>query len=315
MLEILSITGVIFILIGLGFASVKLGLFSAADVGTLGKYVVYFALPALIYRAIGSRQIEEIANPVYLVSYLAGAVIAFWFGYVWSRRMAGNGPMTSTFWAMGMACPNSGFVGYPVLLMALPGVASTALALNIVAENVVLIPMVLIMIEYARGKSTDRNLALQILGRLMRNPIVIAFLVGMVGMVLEIELPPVLARPIELIAGSSAAVSLVSIGGSLALVQVGRLDPALMMITFGKLILHPLAVAGVLFLFGLFGFGLADPELRAAVILSAAMPVMAIYPILAQQNGEGQTASVALLMMTVMAMATLSAALWVLTPT
>jgi hypothetical protein len=38
--------------------------------------------------------------------------------------------MASIFQSMGMSCSNSGYVGYPILLVAMPAIASTALALH-----------------------------------------------------------------------------------------------------------------------------------------------------------------------------------------
>ena len=79
----------------------------------------------------------------------------------------------------------------------------------------------------------------------------------------------------------------------------------------GKLLAHPLAVAGAFALFGALGFSL-DGELVAAGILLAAMPAMGVYPILAAQYGEGPPAAVAMLAMTVLSFFTLGAFLWTL---
>ncbi|MBA4265878.1 MAG: permease, partial [Comamonadaceae bacterium] len=45
MLEIFTITGPIYLCIAAGFASVRWGLFSAADVRVLGRFVIQIALP------------------------------------------------------------------------------------------------------------------------------------------------------------------------------------------------------------------------------------------------------------------------------
>ena len=103
MLEILSITGVIFVLIGLGFGSVRLKVFSSADMTVLGRLVVQFALPALIFRAVSTRTLAEIAVPGYLGAMLLGSVAVFWSGFLWSRRISGQNAGGSTFSAMGMS--------------------------------------------------------------------------------------------------------------------------------------------------------------------------------------------------------------------
>ena len=117
--------------------------FTSQEVQTLGKFVVNFALPALILRAVSTQPIGEFANVGYFGAVLIGSLVVFWSGYYWSRRAAGESASASAFSAMGMSCANSGFVGFPVLLIALPDVASKALALNMIIENLVMIPTVL----------------------------------------------------------------------------------------------------------------------------------------------------------------------------
>lgn len=307
MLEVLSITGVVFVLIAIGYLSVYASVFSGAELATLGKYVVNFALPALIFRAVTSRPIGEVVNAGYLGAYLFGSVLAFAAGYVWSRRGIGAEPTQSTFDGMGMSCANSGFVGYPILLMALPAIASTALALNMIVENLVMIPLVLVMAERARG-GTIRGWTLtrQIGGRLARNPIVLALCVGLVVSVLEVPVPAIIREPINIIALSSAALSLLVIGGTLVGLPIGRLDVRVPVVVAGKLLLHPALVWLGLMAMGALGVGVGDAALGHAAILLAAMPSMGIYPILAGRYGQQDVAALAMLVMTVLSFVTVS---------
>jgi len=56
----------------------------------------------------------------------------------------------------------------------------------------------------------------------------------------------------------------------------------------------------------------ADPELRTAAVLFAAMPMLGIYPLLAQKHGHDEITAAALLVTTVGSFFTLSALLWAL---
>ena len=123
MLEVISTTSIAFVVIALGYISVKRSVFSQLDTEILGKYVVNFALPALIFQAVSGRDIGEILNIGYLSAYFAGSLLIFAGGYAWSRRVSGLTPMASIFQSMGMSYSNSGYVGYPILLMAMPAVA------------------------------------------------------------------------------------------------------------------------------------------------------------------------------------------------
>lgn len=315
MSDILSITSVIFVLIGTGYLSVRLGAFSAAEMRTLGKFVVNLALPALIFRAVSSRPLAEIADAGYLGALLIGSLAVFFLGYFQARRVAGATAQASTFQAMGMSCANSGFVGYPVLLMAMPEIASTALALNMIVENLIMLPLVLAMAEHARGGTTEGSgMTRQIAARLARNPVVIALALGMLVSVSGLALPMVVARPVEILASASAALSLAVIGGALATLPLRSLNLSVMLVVVGKLVLHPLAVGLGLLVMSALGLGVKDPRLAAAVIIMAAMPVMAIYPILAQRFGEEQSAALSMFVMTVLSFFTISATLAIVLP-
>lgn len=312
MLDILSITGTIFVVMSAGFLAVRVGPFSSGDMRILGKFVVNFALPALILRAVSTQSISEFANVGYLGAVLIGSLVVFGAGYLWTRKIAGENVAASTFSAMGMSCANSGFIGFPILLVALPDVASTALAMNMIVENLVMIPMVMIMAEYARsGGSTRPRMVPIIAKRLVRNPIVIALALGLMISASGIALPSVIARPVDMFASASAAMSLAVIGGTLASLPFKALKPAVFRIALGKLILHPLAVGISLLGFAQLGLGAQDERLFAAAIILASTPVMSIYPILAQSLGEESTASLALLVMTAVSFLTMSVVLTV----
>ncbi|WP_417684033.1 AEC family transporter [Roseibium sp.] len=313
MLDVLTITGVIFILIAIGYGSVARGMFAPAELKVLGKFVVNFALPALIFKAVSSRDLQEVFDPVYLSVYLAGSLTAFFAGYFVSRRLIGKASADATFAGMGMSCSNSGFIGYPMFLIALPSLAGTVLTLNMMIENFIMIPLVLLMAERAaRHGAPDASLFRQVGLRLIRNPIVLAMLAAVLVSVAGVPLPEILTRSIDLIAAASAALSLIVIGGTLVGMKLNAINLNVIAILLGKLLLMPLVVAGAIVLLSRFGIMIADQRLAQAAIISAAIPPMAIYPILAQSYGAEKDASLAMALMTGASFVTLTALLWLL---
>lgn len=307
MLEILSVTAVIFILIGIGYLSLRLSVFSNFEISTLGKFVIYFALPALIFRAMSERSLTEIFNIGYLSAYLAGSLFMFFSGYWWSRRVSKLPPMESTFQAMAMSCANSGFIGYPILLMVLPETASTALTLAMIIENLFLIPLVLVMAERARGgEKRGRELTMQVGSRLIRNPIIGAIAAGLFVSLLGLEVPVAIAKSIDFLAVSSTAIALFVIGGSLPELPFHFNNEKIAPAVFGKLILHPFAVWMGLITASAAGIAVGDPQLAAAAVILASMPTMGIYPILAQRYGQKGGAAVIMLVMTVLSFFSIS---------
>lgn len=312
MLEILRITTPIYLIIGIGFLWTRRGVFAKAEMRVIGKFVLQLALPALLFRSLAQRQFGEIFNFSYLLSYACGCLLALLAGYQYARRLAGQGPTTSAVYAMGMCSSNSGFVGYPILLLTLAPVAGGVLALNMIVENLLVIPLLLVLAERGQGSPSAWRAFGQSLLRMAQTPLFIAMFLGLGVSLSGWQLPAPLAQTVNMFALASGALSLFVIGGALVGLpmegMVGRVVP----IVLGKLLLHPALV--FLCMLALPWVGAPDlaPPLRTAGVLMAAMPMMGIYPTLAQAYGQEDFTAAALLGATVVSFFTLSTLLWVL---
>lgn len=312
-LQILSITAPIFALIGLGYITTRSGLFAKADMRVLGKFVLSLALPALIFRAMAQSRVGDVLNPTYMTAYLLGSLAALALVHTVARRALHLGPSTSVFCAMGSACSNSSFVGYPILLLSLPGVASVSFALNLVIENIAVIPLLLFLAERAKGGHPSAAKAVQqALARLAVNPLVVALVAGMAVSFTGWALPAPVVRTVDMLAMASGAVSLLVIGGTLVGLPLRGLAWRVAPLSLCKLGLHPLLVWAALALVVWLGLPPLEPQLRTAAILSAAMPMMGVFPTLAQAHGQEEWAAVALLLTTVLSFFALSVWLWAL---
>ena len=313
MTTVLSTTGTIFFIISVGYLAVDRKVLSRNALQILGKYVVNLALPALIFRALSRRGLSEISNIGYLGGYLLGSMTVLMVGYFVSRTLWKASPISSTFNAAGMVFANSGFVGYPLLFMVLPSIAPTALALNMVVENLIIIPLLLILAERANAPTiSGRSLAQLIFNRISTNPIVLAMLAVIIVAVVDLPIPTFASNGIDLIAQSSIAVSLFVIGGTVAGISIKSFGTQVFSVVMGKLVFLPISVWLGFNIMALVGAGVDDPDLQKAAIIIAATPAMSIYPVLAQQYRQEQQAATAMLLMTVMSFVTISGLLFLL---
>lgn len=310
MLDILAITIPIYLVIAIGFGITRTGMFAPADMRVFGKFVIQLALPALLFNALSQRSVAEILNLRYMAAYALAGLVMIAAGFAWTRVAQRRSMSLSSVMTMGMTCPNSGFVGYPVLLLTLGGsTAGVCLALNMIVENLLLIPILLALADLdADGKGNWRQAVKQTLKGLTRNPLIIGIATGFVASLLEIRLPEPLSRTVNLFAQASGALSLLVIGGSLVGLRLQGMGRAVVQIGVGKLLLHPLVVLGVLY----FAVPMTDLVLHTALLLSCAMPIFGIYTILAQKHGHEGISSAALLATTLTSFFTLSGLLWIL---
>jgi len=316
MLDILAITGPIYLVVLAGYLATRMGLFARTDMQVFGKFVLNLALPALIFNALAQRRIGEILHPAYLLSYLFGSLMMLTLAYVIGRRVGGLSRTRSTFLAMGVSCSNSSFIGFPILLLMVAPVAGVALGLNVMVENLVMLPLLLAMAESARGGSGGawHQVVRQSAQRLMRNPLVLAVTAGLIISLAEVKLPQPVVRTVNLFAQASGSVSLFAIGGMLFGLPLTSGWQRVIPLVLAKLIGHPLAVLLVASLLPLIGVAAMEPQLRAAALLMAAMPMLSIYPILAQAYGEADRSAAALLICMVTSFFTLSAWMWMVHP-
>lgn len=313
MLDILTITFPIFAAIGLGFAAVRFGVFAQSEMRTLGKYVLNVALPALLFSAVGRRDLSEVLNFSYMTVFLLGglATISVTYAILWAQ---GVGPARRGIGAMGASSPNSGYVGYPVMLLLFPDQAGVILALNFVIENFFIIPICLVLLELSRKEehtSWGRMLGNLFLS-VVKRPMVLGLLGGFALMLSGIELPSGADRLLDMLAASASALALFVIGGSLVGLPMRGNTGLAAQIMAGKLILHPAMVFAAAMLIPLLGLPALGADMQTAVILSAAMPMFGIYTVLAQEYGHEGVASIALLGATFGAFFTLSALLAIL---
>ena len=303
MLAVLTITAPIFILIALGFISARIALLNPEQIRGMGSFVINFALPALVFKALADRSIGEVLNVPYLLAYALGSLSVFGLGFAISRWLRKDGLSASALSAMGMSVSNSGFIGYPIVAMALGPPAAVALALGMLVENLLIIPLALALAEAGtQGSSPTLVVIRETARRLLKNPLIIAISLGLALSLLEVRLPIILATTIDMLAKASAPVALFVIGGVLYGVKTRGVLLDVGQIAVGKLLLHPLAVFA-----GFWLLAPIDPQLMVAGVLFASTPVMSIYPILGQRfNHEGRSAA-ALVVSTCLAFFTISA--------
>jgi predicted permease len=124
-------------------------------------------------------------------------------------------------------------------------------------------------------------------------PVVIAIVAGALMSGLGLQLPGPVSTAVGMIANAAIAPALIVVGGTLALERSLKIEGAIVPILVGKLVLHPLLVAG-----GFMLVGNVPHDLAVAGIVMASAPMLTVYPILGQRFGEGPLCATALVVVT-----------------
>ena len=306
-LAIVSITAPIFLLIALGFVAVRAGWMSREGTLAMGRYVLFFALPALLFNALARRPLDEIIVPSFLLVYVPGSLLAFVIGVGVATAVRRTPVLDNAFFGMGVSMSNSGYIGYALVAQILGSKALIAVAMTILTEVLVIMPLTLMLAEFHahRGRHSLRETLVKVLRLVAGNPILIAIAAGLLCAGLELHPPALLGRTIDLLAGSAAAVALFAIGGTLARQRLNEGLSAALAIAAGKLLIHPAAVLLMLALVPAF-----DPTLTQAAVILAGLPMVTLFPLLAERYGQGEFCASALLLTTALSFFTLNLGLW-----
>ncbi|WP_251976287.1 AEC family transporter [Salinicola avicenniae] len=296
----------IFILLGIGYLAVLKRLVDKAHVQGMGRYVINIALPALVIQALLERPLADVFNVPYLLVYGLGSGLAFAAMLAWTTWRSDLPLGRRALYALGVSASNSGFIGYPVAVLVIGPTAGIAMALNMLIENLLVIPTALVLAELSARQSggfwrTLKPVAL----RVLRHPLILAIVVGTLLAALDLHPPEPITRVLAMLAASSSPVALIVIGGTLCGLRVRGMASDVAQIALTKLILHPLCVLLMIALIP----GLT-PVFATAAMVFACSPMLSMYPLLGQRYGFAELGTAAMVMATVLSALTLAAGIW-----
>ena len=307
MLNILNVTFPFFALVLAGFVATRRGWLALEAIPAMNAFVLYFALPCMLFRFGASPPIARMLDPVVFGSYLVCALLIVAVALLLTRR-GRVGWNDASFGALVAAFPNSGFMGVPLLVGLL---GATAAAPAIVALTVDMVMTSSLCIALSRlgvaGEHGMREAAGKALRGMAANPLPWAIVLGALVSATGIELPHIFFKPVAMLADAASPVALFTLGAVLARSQM-RPDPQLAcdsvearradvpLVVGLKLLAHPLLVwAGGTLAISL-GLPLETFALKVLVLL-AALPSASNVTMLAERYGadSGRIARIVLL--------------------
>lgn len=281
-----------FALIGLGYLSGRSGFFSREATAHLTKFVFYFALSAMLFRFSSNLSLAELLDWNFMAAYLC-ATLTVYISAGAIARWRGEAVEASIIEAQSSVIGNMGWMGLAMLPILLGADAVGPVMLVLIVDLVFFGPLVVILIVGYREGRVSLNLFRTLGLGLIKNPMVMSIVLGLLWAAFEWPVPVLLNRFMDILAGASTPGALFAIGASMAYVTAKAVQiPSLL--SLNKLILHPLAVA----IASIWVFTL-DPFASAVMIACAAMPVAGNVYMIANHYGiDTDRVSVAILIST-----------------
>ena len=287
-LSVLLITFPFFALVLCGYLAARTRLLPQPAIPGLNAFVLYFALPCMLYRFGASTPIAQLLDPAAAGVYLLCALVMVG-GTVLATRGPRMGWNDAAFGALVAAFPNTGFMGVP-LLVALLGAASAGPAILTIAIDMVITSSLCVALSRldvagTHGMAVALRKALR---GMAGNPMPWAIALGALASALQFRLPGPLDQSVAMLADAASPVALFTIGAVLARSQMNEHErvPArdYVPIALAKLLLHPLLVWCV----GQGAIALGaplSPFALTALVLLAALPSASNVSLLAERFG------------------------------
>jgi malonate transporter len=309
MFEILEVTAPFFALILCGYLAARLRLLPEKSVPALNTFVLYFALPCMLFRFSAQTPFGELVNlPVFLAYMTSGLAMLGAFSLL-ARFAAGESARDAVYGGLAAAWSNWGYMGFALLPAVLgPSVLPIVVAAGM-ADLLVVVSATLALDSLAHRRAGGAALAIAgALARVARNPLVWGIVAGGAFSAADLALPRVPGQLARLLGDAAVPVALFTIGVSLYRPGTRWEWTEVLVISGAKLLVHPLLAALVAAQL----FGLAPLEI-ATLTLSAALPVAGTVFLFAERAGaNGERIAAAILVSTACAFFSFSALGWVL---
>ena len=316
MLDVLRVTFPFFALVLCGYLAARRRLLPLEAIPGLNGFVLFFALPCMLFRFGSSTPIAQLLDATVFLSYLLCALVmvALSVAVSLNERIRWK---DASLGALVGAFPNTGFMGVPLLVALLGSAAAGPAIVTITVDMVITTSLCLALSQLDAADEHGAAVAARkaLLG-MLRNPLPWAISLGCVFSWLQLDLLAPVAKTVGLLGDAASPVALFTIGGVLARSQMlaherphGPLPARdYLPIAALKLVLHPLLVFAVGSAVVWLG-GRIEPFALTVITLVAALPSASNVSLLAERVGadNGRIARI-ILVTTALAFLTFSAA-------
>ena len=314
MQPILAVTVPFFALVLCGYLAAHRHVLPESAIPGLNTFVLYFALPCLLFRFGANTPLLDLLNPAVLVVYVAAALLIVFFTIAVTLGDRVH-LKDAAFGALVAAFPNTGFMGVPLLVALLGPAAAGPVICSVLADLLVTSSLCIALAQAhgSAGQGAGAGLRRALRGALS-NPLPWSIALGALFSVNGLTLPGSAQVIVNMLADAATPVALFTIGA--VLFRAGQhahgrtplqdyLPVALI-----KLFLHPLLVLVLALAARALGAPLSGFQIMV-LTLAAALPSASNVSLLAERFGadNGRIARI-IMTSTVLAFVSFSAAAW-----
>lgn len=287
MLEILFLVIPFFAVIGGGYLGARL--IGREGQEGINTFVVYFALPVLLFSVMAKSNIAERFQSDFVTAYAAVSISLFVITLVILKGLFGMPRRELAVQALASVYGNTGYMGIPIIVVMLGQAASVPVVIALLTDIILMIPIAAAIVESDRKpEDTDKgglvHGAINTIAGTLKNPLVVAAGLGICWSLLAIPVPEVLNGFLDLLGAAAAPCALFALGSSLYGKPLGHnIAPGLLLSVF-KLVAHPILLFVAMSL-----IWQVDPAWIKPAVIAAGLPVAVTVFVVARQYNAAVT--------------------------
>jgi predicted permease len=307
-MHVLDVVLPIFLVIGLGHVLRRTGFLDDRLAAAVSRLVFYVAAPALLARATAAESLAATFNLPVLAVYSAASVLVMGGSYAASLRCARS---RRGVIAQGAFRANQVFVGLPVVIYAYGeerlNTVAVLISFTVILYNFLGV-VALVLPQRGTSARSPALLARTAVG-VLRNPLIIACVAGILFSLTGLALPLALDRTLALVGGTAAPLALLAVGAGMDLRRLRADLRTTVIVSLVKTLVYP-----ALGYAGLRAIGLDGADVRLPVMIMAAPTAVVSYIMARELGGDEHLAGAIVAGSTLLSLATITGWLLFLGP-
>lgn len=291
-LSVILEVAVILILIVIGYFTVKKGMFTKESLGSITSFLLYIVTPCLIVSSFLSAESGKLDGWTLLLAAVLPAlsiVISIALSYLFFRKEPSGRRRVLRF---SMIFCNVGFMGIPLVEGIVGSEGVLYGSFFIAVFNIFCWTYGYVMMGGGKVR----------LKALLLNPGLIGLVIGLPLYLLDVPVPALIERPIELISALNTPLAMIVVGGYIAQVKLRAFvsDLAVYKMAVLRLVVAPLLYLALVWLLR------PDETLLMSTVIQAATPVAANCVLFAvQYDSDAELASKSVAVSTALSVVTI----------
>lgn len=304
MSDILNLAMPFFGLILLGVVAARRWKIGEQGLAWLNVFLVYFALPALIFLVVSAAPFEQLLKWPFVTATTSVTVFVFLAIVLLSRTLFRTELTTATLQGTAGSYGNVGYMGLPLAVAFFGPEAAVPAALVFCFDCAVQFVMTAFLATYANERQGDAHwgeVARRIAVQVGTHPFIVATAAGIVGSAIHFKAPGALGTMLDMLMKAAGPAALFALGVTVGMRKFEGVGPELVLVSAMKIVIQPLLAFAVVSLVP----GLPPAWLHVAVMMAALPTASNAFILASQYKSFVQGASTAVIVTTVLSAITI----------